>query len=106
MAVRRLTALRWLFLAAGLLCALPSAQGVSAAQERIEFAHRGVTFLGLQPGPAADYDVPVMAAGPAVEKIRAALDLLLETSPYSVAATAVMGRIADPRPLLAEGSGT
>lgn len=79
-------AVRRFLLAAGLLGALMSAQGVPVAQERIEFVHRGVTFLGLPPGPAADYDVPVMAAGPAVEKIRAALDLLLESSPYSVAA--------------------
>ena len=63
-----------------------SAPGRAAPGERIEVTHRGITILGLEPGPAADYDVPVVAAGPAVETIRAALDLLLESSPYSAAA--------------------
>ena len=65
------------------LAGVPGLDGGADAQERVEFAHRGVTLLSLPPGPPADYDVPVMGADEAVDKIRAALDLLLDNSPYS-----------------------
>ena len=73
-------------LVVGLLAWTAISHGVAASSDRIEFTHRGVIILGVPPGPAADYDVPVMEAARAAEKIRAALDLLLDNSPEGAAA--------------------
>lgn len=57
-----------------------------AGEVNLRETHRGVSLIGVPPDPAADYDVRVIGAREALDKVRAALDLLLEKSPYTAAA--------------------
>lgn len=65
---------------------LAAASGIAAPKGAVEISHRGVKLVGVPPDPAAAYDVRVIGARQAVNRIRAALDRLLEVSPYSMAA--------------------
>jgi hypothetical protein len=60
--------------------------GAAAEEKNLETSYNGITLIGVPPGPADTYDVPVIGAGQALDNIRAALSLLFERSPYSAAA--------------------
>lgn len=72
-------------LSVALLGAAVIVHGMAAPNEMLEFSHKGVNLIGVPPSAPAEYDVPVIGARHAVDKIRAALDLLLEKSPYGAA---------------------
>ncbi len=59
--------------------------GIAAPNEVLAISHKGVRLIGVPPDPRADYDVPVIGARQAVDRIRTALDQLLEKSAYSAA---------------------
>lgn len=60
--------------------------GTAAHEKNLETSYNGITLIGVPPGPADTYDVPVIGAGQALDNIRAALSLLFEKSSYSAAA--------------------
>lgn len=88
--------LRWKTIIASLLLAVLGASAIvsaAAAQEHnLEISYRGITLIGVPPGSAATYDVPVIGAGEALDNIRSALDLLLGRSPSSAAALEILKR--------------
>ncbi len=67
------------------LGAVTTAPSIVAPSEILEISHKGVHLIGVPPGPRANYDVPVIGARQAVDRIRTALDQLLEKSAYSAA---------------------
>jgi hypothetical protein len=68
-----------------LLGATAIVPSIAAQEEVLEISHKGITLVGVPPDPAVAYDIPVIGAREGVEKVRSALDLLLERSSYSAA---------------------
>lgn len=79
-------------LLAAVLGAVAIVPGLAARNEILEISHKGVRLIGVPPDPRADYDVPVIGARQAVDRIRTALDQLLEKSAYSARALKTLKR--------------
>ncbi len=94
-----------------MLGAVAIVPGIAASDGILEVSHKGVRLIGVPPDPRANYDVPVIGARQAVDRIRTALNQLLEKSAYSAAVLKTLknnGRVVivyDPRfPLTDAGS--
>ena len=63
-----------------------AASSAGAGEGGLRVSHRGITLMTVPPAPAVDYDIEVIGGRQALDKIRDALDALLDNSPYSAAA--------------------
>ena len=57
-----------------------------ADEGELRESHRGITLMAVPPAPGFNYDVEIINGREALDRIREALDVLLDKSPYSAAA--------------------
>ena len=84
-------AIRYFVLAAGLWFVAIGAPGAFAGEGELRESHRGVTLIAVPPAPGFDYDIEIIDGRQALDKLRDALDVLLDKSPYSAAAIERLG---------------
>ena len=63
-----------------------------AGEAELRESHRGITLVAVPPMPGFDYDIEIIGGRQGLDKIRDALDALLDASPYSAAAIERLGR--------------
>ncbi len=63
----------------------------TAAASPVQFEHKGVLFVGKDPPADATYDIPITPAAEGIRRVKEAMDILIDKSPFTAKAIERLG---------------